>query len=179
MVLIVHINRWDVSKIWADNDSQVEILFLSTLKKWAMTRSSSKNRRILSKTLAAKESSQSNNITCLVWHPKKSTHIIHNFGMQVGAWHRRPPASPRTSTFALIKETHASKLVLWHLRHHCRWPFDITKHDELRIHWRINQSLLHSLTGRREQRSWAAMLTETSVERCNRRRMAIQSRRSK
>jgi hypothetical protein len=45
MVFTVHIDWWDVSKILVDNGSQVEILFLSTFKKWAMTRSSSKNRR--------------------------------------------------------------------------------------------------------------------------------------
>jgi hypothetical protein len=33
MVLTVHIDRWDVSKILVDNGSQVEILFLSTFKK--------------------------------------------------------------------------------------------------------------------------------------------------
>jgi hypothetical protein len=33
MVLTIHIDRWDVSKILVDNSSQVEILFLSTFKK--------------------------------------------------------------------------------------------------------------------------------------------------
>jgi hypothetical protein len=33
MVLTVHIDRWDVSKILIDNVSQAEILFLSTFKK--------------------------------------------------------------------------------------------------------------------------------------------------
>jgi hypothetical protein len=33
MVLTVHIDRWDVSNIHIDNDSQAEILFLSTFKK--------------------------------------------------------------------------------------------------------------------------------------------------
>jgi hypothetical protein len=33
MVLIVHIDRWDVSKILVNNGSQVEILFLSTFEK--------------------------------------------------------------------------------------------------------------------------------------------------
>jgi hypothetical protein len=36
MVLTVHIDRWDVSKILVDNGSQVEILFLSTFEKWVM-----------------------------------------------------------------------------------------------------------------------------------------------
>jgi hypothetical protein len=33
MVLTVHIDRWDVSRILIDNGSQVQILFLSTFKK--------------------------------------------------------------------------------------------------------------------------------------------------
>jgi hypothetical protein len=33
MVLTVHIDQWDVSKILIDNGSQVEILFLSGVKK--------------------------------------------------------------------------------------------------------------------------------------------------
>jgi hypothetical protein len=33
MVLTVHIDKWDVSKILVNNGSQAEILFLSTLKK--------------------------------------------------------------------------------------------------------------------------------------------------
>jgi hypothetical protein len=33
MVLTVHIDRWDVSKIVVDNGSQAEILFLSTFEK--------------------------------------------------------------------------------------------------------------------------------------------------
>jgi hypothetical protein len=32
MVITVHIDRWDVTKILIDNGSQPEILFLSTLK---------------------------------------------------------------------------------------------------------------------------------------------------
>jgi hypothetical protein len=45
MVLTVHIDRWDISRILIDNGNQVEILFLSVFKKWATTRSNSKNRR--------------------------------------------------------------------------------------------------------------------------------------
>jgi hypothetical protein len=33
MVLTIHMDRWDVSKIRVDNGSQAEILFLSTFKK--------------------------------------------------------------------------------------------------------------------------------------------------
>jgi hypothetical protein len=33
MVLTVHINRWDMSKILINNASQAEILFLSTFEK--------------------------------------------------------------------------------------------------------------------------------------------------
>jgi hypothetical protein len=32
MVLTVHIDRWDVTKFLIDNDSQVEILFLSAFE---------------------------------------------------------------------------------------------------------------------------------------------------
>jgi hypothetical protein len=38
MVLTVHIDRWDVTKILVDNGSQPKILFLSAFKKWAMTK---------------------------------------------------------------------------------------------------------------------------------------------
>jgi hypothetical protein len=44
MVITVHINRWDVTKILIDNGIQAEILFLTTFKKWASTENSSKNR---------------------------------------------------------------------------------------------------------------------------------------
>jgi hypothetical protein len=57
MVLTIHINRWDVTKIHIDNGSQEEILFLSAIEKWAMTRSSSKSRRSPSMASKAKESS--------------------------------------------------------------------------------------------------------------------------
>jgi hypothetical protein len=33
MVLTIHIDRWDISKILIDNGSQAEILFLSTFEK--------------------------------------------------------------------------------------------------------------------------------------------------
>jgi hypothetical protein len=33
MVIIAHIDQWDVAKIHIDNGSQAEILFLSTFKK--------------------------------------------------------------------------------------------------------------------------------------------------
>jgi hypothetical protein len=39
VVLTVHIDRWDVSRILINNGSQAEILFLSAFKKWATTRS--------------------------------------------------------------------------------------------------------------------------------------------
>jgi hypothetical protein len=59
MVLTVHIDRWDVSKILVDNGSQTEILFLSTFEKWVMKRSNSRNQRSPSMASAAKESSLS------------------------------------------------------------------------------------------------------------------------
>jgi hypothetical protein len=33
MVITVHIDRWDITKILIDNDSQTEILFLATFNK--------------------------------------------------------------------------------------------------------------------------------------------------
>jgi hypothetical protein len=33
MVITIHIDQWDVSKIFVDNGSQAEILFLSTFEK--------------------------------------------------------------------------------------------------------------------------------------------------
>jgi hypothetical protein len=44
MVITVHINGWDVTKILIDNSSQAEILFPSAIEKWAMTKSSLKSR---------------------------------------------------------------------------------------------------------------------------------------
>jgi hypothetical protein len=39
MVITIHINRWDITKVLVDNGSQVENLFLSAFKKWAMIES--------------------------------------------------------------------------------------------------------------------------------------------
>jgi hypothetical protein len=39
IVVTIHINRWDLTRILVDNGSQVEILFLSAFKKWATTES--------------------------------------------------------------------------------------------------------------------------------------------
>jgi hypothetical protein len=44
MVLIVHLDHWDITRILVDNGSLAEILFLSAFKKWAITRNNSKNR---------------------------------------------------------------------------------------------------------------------------------------
>jgi hypothetical protein len=44
MVITVHIDRWDVTKILIDNGSQDEILFLTAFEKWVSTENSSKNR---------------------------------------------------------------------------------------------------------------------------------------
>jgi hypothetical protein len=55
MVLMVHIDRWDVSRILIDNGSKAEILFLSALKKWDMTRNNSKNQQSPATTSEAKE----------------------------------------------------------------------------------------------------------------------------
>jgi hypothetical protein len=59
MVLTVHIDRWDASRILIDNGSQAKILFLSAFEKWAMTRNSSKNGRSPSMASEAKELSPS------------------------------------------------------------------------------------------------------------------------
>jgi hypothetical protein len=58
MVITVHIDRWDVSKVLIDNGSQAKILFLS-LKKWVLTENSSKNRRSPSVASVGKEWNQS------------------------------------------------------------------------------------------------------------------------
>jgi hypothetical protein len=42
MVITVHIDRWDVTKILIDNGSQAEILFLTAFKKWVSIENSSK-----------------------------------------------------------------------------------------------------------------------------------------
>jgi hypothetical protein len=39
MVVIVHIDRWDVTRILVNNGSQAEILFLSAFEKMAMIES--------------------------------------------------------------------------------------------------------------------------------------------
>jgi hypothetical protein len=44
MVVTVHIDRWDVTKILVDNGSQAEILFLASFNKMVLVESSSKNR---------------------------------------------------------------------------------------------------------------------------------------
>jgi hypothetical protein len=60
IVITVHIDRWDVTKVLIDNGSQAEILFLSAFqKKWATIRSSSKSRRSPFMALEARESSPS------------------------------------------------------------------------------------------------------------------------
>jgi hypothetical protein len=44
MVITVHIDRWDVTKILIDNGSQAEILFLAASKRRVSTANNSKNR---------------------------------------------------------------------------------------------------------------------------------------
>jgi hypothetical protein len=58
MVVTVHIDRWDVTKILIDNGSQAEILFLTTFEKWALIENNSKNRRSLSMASVKQESNQ-------------------------------------------------------------------------------------------------------------------------
>jgi hypothetical protein len=43
MVVTIHIDRWDITKIRIDNRSQADILFLTAFKKWVSTKNNSKN----------------------------------------------------------------------------------------------------------------------------------------
>jgi hypothetical protein len=43
MVVTIHIDRWDITKIRIDNRSQADILFLTAFKKWVLTENNSKN----------------------------------------------------------------------------------------------------------------------------------------
>jgi hypothetical protein len=43
MVLTIHFDRWDISRILVNNGNQEEILFLLAFEKWALRRSSSRN----------------------------------------------------------------------------------------------------------------------------------------
>jgi hypothetical protein len=44
MVITVHIDRWDVTKILIYNGNQAKILFLRAFKKWVLTENNSRNR---------------------------------------------------------------------------------------------------------------------------------------
>jgi hypothetical protein len=44
MVVTIHIDRWDVTRILIDNSSQAEILFLTTFEKMGMIENSSKSQ---------------------------------------------------------------------------------------------------------------------------------------
>jgi hypothetical protein len=59
MIVTVHINRWDVTKILIDNGSQAEILFLTAIEKCVSTENSSKNRQSPSTASVGKESNRS------------------------------------------------------------------------------------------------------------------------
>jgi hypothetical protein len=52
MVITIHIDRWDVTKILVGNGSQAEILFLTTFKKMDY------DRKQLKEPTATKESNQ-------------------------------------------------------------------------------------------------------------------------
>jgi hypothetical protein len=56
MVITIHIDRWDVTKILIDNGSQAEILFLTAFKKWVSTKNSSKKWQSTSMASTGKES---------------------------------------------------------------------------------------------------------------------------
>jgi hypothetical protein len=59
MVLTIHIDRWDVSKIMFNNGSQAEILFLSTFKKMGYDKKQLREPMKPSMGSVAKESSMS------------------------------------------------------------------------------------------------------------------------
>jgi hypothetical protein len=44
MVITIHIDKWDITKILINNGSQAEILFLLAFKKWATIESNLKSR---------------------------------------------------------------------------------------------------------------------------------------
>jgi hypothetical protein len=54
MVVIVHIDRWDVTKILIDNGSQAKILFLTAFEKMGFNKKQL-NRQSPSMALAGKE----------------------------------------------------------------------------------------------------------------------------
>jgi hypothetical protein len=59
MVLTIHIDRWDVSKIMFNNGSQAKILFLSTFKKMGYDKKQLRELMKPSMGSVAKESSMS------------------------------------------------------------------------------------------------------------------------
>jgi hypothetical protein len=63
MVLTVYIDRWDATKILIDNYCQVEILFRSSFRKWAITRSSSKKQQSPLYSIGGKRTETIKNIT--------------------------------------------------------------------------------------------------------------------
>jgi hypothetical protein len=55
MIITIHIDRWDITKILIDNGSQAEIIFLLDFKKWATIESSLRSQRSHSAASVAKE----------------------------------------------------------------------------------------------------------------------------
>jgi hypothetical protein len=59
MVLIIHIDRWDVTRILVDNSSQAEILFLPAFEKMGYNQKQLKEPTSPSMASVARESSPS------------------------------------------------------------------------------------------------------------------------
>jgi hypothetical protein len=59
MVITIHIDRWDVTRILIDNGSKAEILFLAAVDKMGFDKKSSKNRQSSYMASVGKESNQS------------------------------------------------------------------------------------------------------------------------
>jgi hypothetical protein len=80
MVFTIHIDQWDVSKILVDNGSQAVILFLSTLEKVGYKKKQLKEpmKPPLWLWWKKNQARRSNNITHLIWHPKKFMNRIRN-----------------------------------------------------------------------------------------------------
>jgi hypothetical protein len=79
MVLTVHIDRWDMSRILIDNSSQAEILFLSALKKMGYDKKQLKDPTKPLYGFGGKRIKPVRVITLPVsFGTKKTPHIIHN-----------------------------------------------------------------------------------------------------
>jgi hypothetical protein len=80
MVITIHIDRWDVTKIHIDNGSQDEILFLTAFEKMVFDR---KQLKEPTKPLYGFGGKRIELVgvclTSVVHHPKESSHRVHHF----------------------------------------------------------------------------------------------------